>query len=156
MAITWIRWRKLFDGGGISPDRLTFVARTSRHEYFARYHDLDVCLDPFPFNGHTSTMDALWMGVPVVTLRGRTAVARGGVSILSNLGLTDWIADDFQQYVSIAKQMAGDLPWLAELRRTLRTRMQESPIMNGPLFVRNVEAAFRHMWQQWYARSQGS
>ena len=144
---------QLFSDGGISPDRLAFV-RTSRHEYFVRYYDLDICLDPFPFNGHTSTMDALWMGVPVVTLRGRTAVGRGGVSILSNLGLNDWIADNSQQYVSIAKQLTSDLPRLADLRRTLRTRMQQSPLMDGPQFVRDVEAAFRQMWVQRCARGQ--
>jgi predicted O-linked N-acetylglucosamine transferase (SPINDLY family) len=144
--------RKLFHDGGISPDRVQFVAKTSQEEYFRRYHQLDICLDPFPFNGHTSSMDALWMGVPSVALRGRTAVGRGGVSILSNVGLTDWIADTPEQYVSVAAQMAGDLPRLAELRRTLRTRMQASPLMDAPRFARDVEAAWRQMWRNWCQR----
>jgi predicted O-linked N-acetylglucosamine transferase (SPINDLY family) len=141
--------RKLFEKGGISSDRVQFIAKTSQEEYFRRYHELDICLDPFPYNGHTSSMDALWMGVPSIALRGRTAVGRGGVSILTNVGLTDWIADTPEQYVSIARQKAGDLPRLAELRRTLRARMQSSPLMDGARFARNVEAAFRQMWRNW-------
>jgi predicted O-linked N-acetylglucosamine transferase (SPINDLY family) len=143
---------KLFAEGGIASDRVQFVAKTSQEEYFRRYRQLDICLDPFPYNGHTSSMDGLWMGVPSVALRGRTAVGRGGVSILSNLGLTDWIADSPEQYVSIAAQMAGDLPRLAELRRTLRGRMEASPLMDGPRFARNVESAFRQMWRNWCER----
>lgn len=141
--------RAHFEEGGISRDRLAFGARTSRRDYFARYHRVDIGLDPFPFNGHTSTMDALWMGVPVVTLRGRTAVGRGGVSILSNCSLNDWIAGDEEQYVATAREMAGDLARLGELRRTLRERMRGSPLMDGEKFARDVEAAFRQMWRQW-------
>jgi protein O-GlcNAc transferase len=144
--------RKLFQDGGISPDRVRFVGSTSREKYFLRYHELDICFDPFPFNGHTSSMDALWMGVPTVTLRGKTAVGRGGVSILSNVGLTDWIAENREQYVSIAAKMAGDLPRLAELRGNLRARMRTSPLMDGPRFTRNVEAALRQAWRNWCAR----
>ena len=77
------------------------------HQYLERYHELDLCLDPFPYNGGTTTLDALWMGVPVITLAGRTAVGRGGVSILSNLGLTELIARTPEQYVAIAIALAG-------------------------------------------------
>jgi protein O-GlcNAc transferase len=143
--------RRLFHGGGIASDRVQFVARTSREQYFRRYHELDICLDPFPFNGHTSSMDALWMGVPTVTLRGRTAVGRGGVSILSNLGLTDWIAGSPEQYVCIASQMAGDLPRLEELRSTLRQRMRNSPLTDGKQFALDVQSAIRRVWNSWCA-----
>jgi predicted O-linked N-acetylglucosamine transferase (SPINDLY family) len=89
------------------------------------------------------------MGVPVVTLAGRTAVGRGGVSILANVGLPELIAQTPQQYVQIATDLAGDLPRLGELRRTLRARMQASPLMDAPRFARNIEAAYRQMWRNW-------
>jgi protein O-GlcNAc transferase len=85
--------------------------------------------------------------VPTVTLRGSTAVGRGGVSILSNVGLTDWIAEDPRHYVSIARQMSADLPRLSQLRASLRGRMQRSPLMDGAAFARNVEAAYRQIWR---------
>src|SRR6202040_3770735 len=103
----------------------------SRCAYLERYHGLDLSLDPFPYNGHTSTLDSLWMGVPVVTLAGRTAVGRGGVSILSNLGLPELIARTPEQYVDIALGLTEDRARLAELRGGLRPRMQASPLMDG-------------------------
>jgi predicted O-linked N-acetylglucosamine transferase (SPINDLY family) len=89
------------------------------------------------------------MGVPVVTLLGRTAVGRGGASLLSNIGFPDLIARTPEQYVRIAIDLAQDLPRQAELRRTLRPRMQASPLKDAPLFARNVEAAYRQMWRNW-------
>src|ERR1700689_362610 len=97
-------------------------------EYFQLYHCIDVALDPFPYGGGTTTCDALWMGVPVVSLAGRTAVGRGGLSILSNVGLADLVAYDIEQYVSIARRLASDLPRLNALRQGLRDRMRNSPL----------------------------
>jgi predicted O-linked N-acetylglucosamine transferase (SPINDLY family) len=91
------------------------------------------------------------MGVPVVTLVGNTVVGRAGLSQLTNLGLPELIAGNPEQYVGIAAGLAGDLPRLAELRRTLRPRMQTSPLMDAPRFARNIEAAYRQMWQTWCA-----
>ena len=108
-----------------------------------------MALDPFPYGGGTTTCDALWMGVPVVSLAGQTAVGRGGLSILSNLGLTDLVAHDVRQYVRIAADLANDLPRLGQLRATLRERMQSSPLMDAPRFARGVEAAYRTMWRRW-------
>ncbi len=116
-----------------------------------RYHELDLCLDPFPYNGHTSTLDALWMGVPVITLAGRTGVGRGGVSILSNVGLPELIAATPEQYVTIAVELAGDRSRLSELRAGLRPRMQSSPLVDGPGYAADVVAAFRAMWTTWCA-----
>src|ERR1700689_864905 len=101
-------------------------------EYFQLYHCIDVALDPFPYGGGTTTCDALWMGVPVVSLAGQTAVGRGGLSILSNVGLADLVASDSEQYVRIALELAGDLPRLSTLRATLRERMQKAPLMDAP------------------------
>ena len=144
--------RRLFQDGGIAPERVAFVARVPRASYLRHYHDLDLGLDPFPYNGGISTMDSLWMGVPVITLAGRTAVGRAGVSILSNVGLPEMIARTPEQYVAIAVEWAGDLGRLARLRSGLRQRMQSSPLMDGKQYAAAVEAALRRAWQAWCGR----
>jgi predicted O-linked N-acetylglucosamine transferase (SPINDLY family) len=141
--------RARFAQGGIAGDRLAFVARAARREYHERLGSLDLALDPFPYNGHTSTLDALWMGVPVVTLAGRTAVGRGGVSILSNIGLNDIIAKNHNQYVEIAVAMARDKAGLARLRAGLRQRLLSSPLADGRGYTAGVEAAFCEAWRTW-------
>jgi predicted O-linked N-acetylglucosamine transferase (SPINDLY family) len=93
------------------------------------------------------------MGVPVITLVGKTAVGRAGLSQLSNLGLTEFVADTPEAYVQIAAHWAKDLPRLAALRSTLRQRIQNSPLMDAPRFVRTIEAAYRQMWRMWCATS---
>jgi protein O-GlcNAc transferase len=143
--------RKRFADNGISPDRLEFPGRQAWPEYVRTYGRIDIALDPFPWGGGITTCDALWMGVPVVSLNGRTAVGRGGVSILSNIGLPELVARTPRQYVEIAAGLAGDLPRLAELRRTLRQRMESSPLMDARRFARNIEAAYRKMWRNWCA-----
>jgi len=134
---------------GVGAERVEFVPLVPQAEYFRHYHRVDIGLDPFPYGGGTTTCDALWMGVPVVTLAGSTAVGRAGVSLLSNVGLRELIAGDRRQYVQIAALLAADLPRLAELRATLRQRMQGSPLMDAPAFARQVEALYRRVWQQW-------
>ncbi|MGA3068215.1 MAG: hypothetical protein ABSF29_15330, partial [Tepidisphaeraceae bacterium] len=104
---------------------------------------------PFPFNGGTTTCDALWMGVPVITLGGPTAVGRGGVSILSNIGLPELIASTPEQYVQIALDWAADLDRLNTLRQSLRARLAASPLMNAKQFVHDLESAYRRMWIAW-------
>jgi predicted O-linked N-acetylglucosamine transferase (SPINDLY family) len=89
------------------------------------------------------------MGVPVVTLAGRTHVSRVGISLLSNVGLPELIGSTPEHYIQIAIELANDLPRLKELRSTLRLRMERSPLMDGPRFARNVETAYRQMWQVW-------
>jgi len=142
----------LLESQGIDPRRLKFVGKAPLPEYFKLYERIDIGLDPFPCNGGTTTCDALWMGVPVVTLNGRTAVGRGGVSVLRNVGLPELVAQTHEQYIQIATDLAKDLPRLAEMRRTLRPRMQASPLMDAPRFARNIEAAYRQMWRNWCAR----
>ena len=146
------RVRDLLERQGMDAGRVKFVGWVPLPEYFKRYEQIDVGLDPFPCNGGTTTCDALWMGVPVVTLAGRTAVGRGGVSVLRNVGMPELIAETPQQYVQIATDLAGDLPRLGELRRTLRARMQASPLMDAERFARNIEAAYRQMWRNWCER----
>jgi predicted O-linked N-acetylglucosamine transferase (SPINDLY family) len=137
---------------GVTPDRLEFVDLKPTAEYFNLYDRIDVALDPFPYGGGTTTCDALWMGVPVVSLAGRTAVGRGGLSILSNVGLADLVAGDVEQYVRIAAALAGEPDRLAAIRPLLRDRMRRSPLMDAPRFARNVEAAYRGMWHRWCAK----
>ena len=134
---------------GIGAERVEFVGRQTRSEYRETYHRIDIGLDTVPYNGHTTSLDSFWMGVPVITLAGQRVVGRAGLSQLTNLGLPELIAQTPQQYVQIATDLAGDLPRLAEMRRTLRARMQASPLMDAPRFARNVEAAYRQMWRNW-------
>jgi predicted O-linked N-acetylglucosamine transferase (SPINDLY family) len=141
--------RRLFEAGDIALDRIEFRAKVPRCEYLRRYHELDLALDPFPYNGHTTTFDALWMGVPVITLAGRTGVGRAGVSVLSHLGLPEFVAATPEQYVAIAVTLAADRERLAGLRSGLRPLMQMSPLMNYSRFAADVEAAFRRIWQTW-------
>ena len=137
---------------GVGRDRLTFVGRSTIEEYLRLYERIDVGLDPFPYGGGTTTCDALWMGVPVVSLAGQTAVGRGGLSILSNVGLPELVGHDVSEYASIASRLAQDRPRLCELRSTLRSRMQRSPLMDAPRFARGVEAAYRTIWQRFCAQ----
>jgi predicted O-linked N-acetylglucosamine transferase (SPINDLY family) len=137
----------------IDPARIEFVGYCRRRDYLDYYHRIDIGLDTFPYNGHTTSLDSYWMGVPVVTLVGQTAVGRAGLSQLSNLGLTELIARTPEQYAQIASQLAGDLPKLSELRAGLRERMSRSPLMDGPRFAGHIETAYRDIWQEWCKNS---
>ena len=134
---------------GLSGDRVEFIEFLAGVEYFELYNSFDIALDPFPYGGGTTTCDALWMGVPVVSLAGTAGISRGGFSLLANVGLQNLVAFDRDAYVQIAVNLANDRPGLQELRRTLRARMQASPLMNAPRFAMNVEQAYRTMWQSW-------
>jgi len=136
---------------GVAAERVEFVTPRERRAYMELYHRIDVALDPFPYNGHTTSLDGLWMGVPVVSLQGPQSVSRGGLSQLSHLGLEQWVAATQGQYVELAVRLAADIPRLAELRRTLRPRMEASVLMDAPRFARHIEAAYRTMWQHWCA-----
>jgi predicted O-linked N-acetylglucosamine transferase (SPINDLY family) len=135
----------------IEPARVEFVEHRPRAKYLEHYHHIDVCLDTLPYNGHTTSLDSLWMGVPVVTRVGRTIVGRAGFSQLSNLGLADLVAWSDDEFVTLAAQLAADQPRLALLRSTLRERMERSSLMDAARFARNVESAYREMWRQWCA-----
>jgi protein O-GlcNAc transferase len=137
---------------GVDAERVKFVGVLTSAEYFQGYGSIDIALDPFPCAGGTTTCDALWMGMPVVTLAGRTAVGRTGVSVLSVVGLPELIGADVAQYIRIAIELAGDLPRLARLRAGLRKRMLGSDLCDARGFARDVEAAYRQMWRQWCQR----
>jgi protein O-GlcNAc transferase len=134
---------------GIESNRVEFVGYRSREDYLALFQRVDISLDTLPYNGHTTSLDSLWMGVPVVTLAGQTVVGRAGVSQLNNLHLRTLIARTPDEYVAIASTLAADLPALRALRLALRQRMQRSPLMDSPRFARNIESAYREMWRRW-------
>jgi predicted O-linked N-acetylglucosamine transferase (SPINDLY family) len=137
---------------GIAPDRLTFQPFLPRPDYLRLHHHIDIALDTFPYNGQTTTLDAVWMGVPVITIVGNTSAARAGASLLWNLGTPELVADSPDQFVSIAVALAQDWKRLGDYRASLRERLQKSSLMDAPLFAKNVEAAYRTMWQRWCAR----
>lgn len=143
------RVRQLLSNHGVSPERLKFVGRMPTQEYFNTFHQIDLALDPFPYGGGTTTCDALWMGVPVVSLAGELPSSRAGLSLLSQVGLGDLVANDAEAYVNTALELASDFWRLQSLRASLRERMQTSPLMDAPRFARNVEAAYRQMWHAW-------
>jgi len=136
---------------GVESRRVEFVEFRPRREYLELYHRLDIVLDTFPYNGHTTNLDALWMGAPVVSLAGETPVSRAGLSQLTNLGLPEWVARSEMDYVNIAKSLADDLPRLAILRATLRERMETSVLMDAARFTLQVEQSYRDMWRAWCA-----
>jgi predicted O-linked N-acetylglucosamine transferase (SPINDLY family) len=137
---------------GIDPARIELVDRVPRGKYAGVLQRVDVALDPFPFNGHTTTCDSIWMGLPVVMRQGQTYASRFGGSVLANVGLTDLITDTSEQYIARAAELAADLPGLARLRGELRARMISSPLSDYRGFARNLEAAYRQMWQTWCAQ----
>jgi len=134
---------------GIDSTRVDFSRSLPLLKYLENYHRIDIGLDSYPYNGHTTSLDSFWMGVPVVTLVGNSAVSRAGWCQLSNLGLSELAGQTPEQFVEIAVALAKDLPRLSELRRTLRARMEKSPLMDARKFAQNIEAAYRQMWRAW-------
>jgi protein O-GlcNAc transferase len=143
---------KVLSAASVSPDRINFVDRQQREKYLALYRDIDLGLDTVPYNGHTTSLDSYWMGVPVVSFLGSSIVGRAGWSQLSNLGLPELVARTEDQFIQIAATLAGDLPNLAALRAGLRDRMRESPLMDAPRFAQGIEAAYRTLWREWCAQ----
>jgi len=129
---------------GIEPNQLILVYRMSEEDYFQAYHSIDVILDPFPFNGRTTTCDALWMGVPVLSVAGDDCRSRQGVSILTNLGFSDFVADTPEKLIALATIWADQFDTLADLRAGLRDMMSQSPITDAIAYVRNLETAYSH------------
>jgi len=144
----------LFAAEQIGPERLELHAwAASFAEHLGLYNTVDIALDTFPYNGTTTTCEALYMGVPVVVLAGNMHMSRVGVSLLSNMGLPELIAHTPEEYVQIAVKLADALPRREELRKTLRGRMEKSPLMDAKQFVGNVEATYREMWRKWCAKT---
>ncbi len=135
-----------FAAGGVDRSRLIMEGLSSRAEYLKTYQRLDIALDPFPYTGGTTTCEALWMGVPVLTLAGEHFLSRQGVGLMMNAGLPEWIASNADDYVARAVSHASDLKRLALLRASLRQQVLASPLFDAPLFARHFELALRNMW----------
>nr|HZY67913.1 glycosyltransferase [Devosia sp.] len=144
--------RQSLTAAGIDLTRVRIDGKIGSYAaHLASYGEIDIALDPFPYNGGTTTVEALFMGVPVLVRAGDRYVAHMGESILGNAGLTDWVAADEDDYVERGARLAADLPALTALRASLRERMLASPLFDAPRFARNLEQALRGMWREWCA-----
>jgi predicted O-linked N-acetylglucosamine transferase (SPINDLY family) len=140
------RFRSLFSGHGIRPERLMFRGPSALQDMMQEYGDMDIALDPVPYNGGTTTLQALWMGVPVITLAGGNFAARMGASILRSLDRPAWIAKDEADYLAKAASLAGELEILRRGRARQRKEMAESPLCDIQAYVGHLEALYRRMW----------
>lgn len=146
------RFSRLFETNGIATGRLVLDGGAPHAQLLAAYADVDIALDPFPYSGGLTTLEALWMGVPVITVGGSTFAARHTISHLSNIGLTELITDSPERYVDAALQLANDPGRLQALRLELRDRMAASPVCDAARYARDLEKAFREMWKLWCAK----
>jgi hypothetical protein len=128
---------------------VTLLGSTPHPDHLAAHAEIDLMLDTFPQNGGVTTLEALLMGVPVVTLLGERVPGRASASMLATLGLIDLVARTPEEYVAVAARLAGDLERLARERATLRERLLTSPIGDGEQYTRAVESAYRAMWRRW-------
>ncbi|HEY1505651.1 MAG TPA: tetratricopeptide repeat protein [Stellaceae bacterium] len=139
-----------FAAQGIAAERLALCApQPDIMDHLNSYGEIDIALDPFPYNGTTTTCEAMWMGVPMISLTGDHHAARVGFDLLSQVGLADFAAADVESYVAKAAALASDLPQLTRLRQELRERMQNSPLCDAPRFTRAFEAGLRQIWREW-------
>lgn len=143
------RLRSACTSRGIEAGRLEFVRTIPEAGHLCLYDRIDIALDTVPWSGHTTACEALWMGVPVVTLRGDRYAGRMVASILTGLGLEKCVAASEGRFAAVAASLAGDLRSLAALRSSLRERMRLSPLCDGPGFTRLVEQEYRTMWETW-------
>jgi protein O-GlcNAc transferase len=146
---TCARYRRWFAAEGLDPARVELRAASPHPQMLAEYGDIDIALDPFPYSGGLTSLEALWQGVPIVTLPGRRPVARQTLGFLQNLGRAEWVARDPDDYVRISVDLASGPRALAAMRRTQRARMAASPLCDAPRFARNFEAALRALWHDW-------
>ena len=137
-----------FAARGIDPEQLVLEEKSPPVEYYAAYNRVDITLDPFPYNGGMTSLDSLWMAVPVLTRRGERVGSHLGESIALNAGLADWIAHDDESYVAKAIAHSSDLHQLAKLRAGLRNQVLASPLFDAPRFARHFENALRGMWHK--------
>jgi predicted O-linked N-acetylglucosamine transferase (SPINDLY family) len=149
-SATKANFHRLFEQHGVTPERVEMISWVpSSTAHLALYNRIDIGLDCFPYNGHTTSCEALWMGVPVITLAGLTHAGRVGVSLLSQVGLGELIADTPEVYAELAVALARDLVRLETLRHSLRDRVTQSPLTNASIITRSFEAAYRQMWKKY-------
>jgi predicted O-linked N-acetylglucosamine transferase (SPINDLY family) len=146
--------REQFARRGLGEDRVLLSHPAEREESFLKVYDgIDISLDAFPWSGHATACESLWMGVPILTLQGPRHAARMVSSVLTQVGLPDLIAQSPDDFVTKAVGLAEDRDRLSELRTQLRERMHASPLCDGKTFTRHLEDAYRQMWQAWLSGS---
>jgi protein O-GlcNAc transferase len=143
------RLLRAFQARGIAAERISLVAHPGYQRYWDLYHDVDIALDSFPFNGVTTTMGCLWMGLPVVSRSGPWIASRYGASLLGNLGAPQWVGADAAGFVDAVERLAADPGTLAQVRAGLRDRLRASSLLDGAALARKVEAAYRGIWRDW-------
>lgn len=137
---------------GIDPARIEFVAgEAGRDQHLARWNEVDIALDSYPFGGWTSTFEAMWMGVPVISLIGERFAGRTGLSVLEHTGLQDLAVHRPEDFGRVAASLASDLPRLTAARRSLREKLRASPLCDGKTQARYFETAYREVWRRWCA-----
>ncbi|MBP9218117.1 MAG: tetratricopeptide repeat protein [Sterolibacterium sp.] len=142
------RLTERFVRNGVAEERLLFQPKLKMADYLALHHQIDLALDTFPYNGGSTTLHALWMGVPVLTLQGEWPNARAGASLMTQMGLPEFIAQDAEDYVRRAVAFSQDLPGLVQIRQSLRARLAARHV-DAATITRNIETAYRQMWQRW-------
>jgi predicted O-linked N-acetylglucosamine transferase (SPINDLY family) len=149
-------WKKKFEKHDVSLDRIELLPRVDHYtDHVSLYRKVDIALDVFPYNGTTTTCEAMWMGVPVVTLRGNSHVGRVGASLLTRVGLEELIAERPEEYVEKAVALAGNKERIAVFSHDLRDRMRRSALGDANWFARTLEQAFREMWLRWLKKTDG-
>jgi protein O-GlcNAc transferase len=147
-----VQVRRVFEEAGVKSTRIEFLVTCPREQYLRLYDRIDIGLDPWPYNGITTTCDALWMGVPVVSMTGTTPSSHAGASVLAAAGLPELVADSPERLIRLAIDLAKDNSRLLKLRSTLRDQVTKSALMDGPKFAAGVEQAYREMWTLWCER----
>ena len=145
------RFARAFAERGIDPERIAFLGRTSQMAQLAAYAGIDIALDTSPGNGGVTTWEALWMGVPMVTLRGHPPAGNNSAAILTFTGLAELIAETPADYVDLAARLAADPDGLTERRRRQRPQLAAAPILDARAYARSVETAYRNLWRRWCA-----
>lgn len=148
------RVKHQFSDRGVDGDRILLEGPSSRQDYLRRFNDVDLCLDPFPFPGGTTTCDSLWMGVPVITLAGDRLISRQGLGILRMCGLEEFIAGNVDEYIELAVKSACDRKCLGQLRSGLRERALNSPLFDSDVFARHFQSTLREIWQDWCTKAE--
>jgi len=143
------RYLDLFEKAGLDRSRVDIHGWKPPDEHMRTYAQMDIALDTYPYNGTTTTCEALWMGVPTVSLVGECHASRVGLSILTRLGLEFFAASTQREYVAKATALARNLPALAQIRRTMRARIAASGLCYAKGFAAQIEAAYRQMWHRW-------
>jgi len=143
-------WIKRFTDRGVSCERvLLYEHEENGRDHLNHYADIDIALDPFPFTGATTTFEALWMGVPVISMLGDRFVSRMAGSILHHAGYPELTATTPADYITLACELAADIPRLKDLRTSLRGALSASPLCDGEGYTRMIEGSYRDMWEKW-------